>query len=102
VARQAAPQPKPQALTSDLESNLAEIPFTIQTASYKERTMAEKAASKMKDKGYPAFVSSADLGDKGIWYRIYVGRFQTKTQAEEFLSKLKDDYQGSFIISPKR
>ncbi|MDP2652673.1 MAG: SPOR domain-containing protein [Candidatus Omnitrophota bacterium] len=82
--------------------NVASMPFTIQVASYKEKSHAELSLKGLLAAGYPASLVAKDLGDKGTWYRIYVGSFQTKDQANEFLSKMKPEYKNSFVISNKK
>ena len=82
-------------------SSLEAIPFTIQVLSSKDQNKAEKKLEEIKKKGYDAFISAKDLGDKGLWYRVYVGKFNTKQEAEAQLNKVQADYPGSFIISPK-
>ena len=78
-----------------------QVPFTIQVASFKTKEAAQTSLGKILEKGYDGFVISKDLGEKGIWHRVYVGIFQTKPQAEETLTKVKQDYPSSFIITPK-
>ena len=84
-----------------LTTPFTQVPFTIQVSSYKERKRAEMALQGMKAAGYPAYISEKNLGSKGTWYRIYVGKFDTKVQADEYLSKVKEEYKDCFIISPK-
>lgn len=83
-------------------TNFESIPFTIQVASFRDAAKANEALKKMEAKKYPAYVVKRDLGPKGVWHRIYVGRYQTKTEAQQSLVNLDKDYQGSFIISPKK
>lgn len=73
--------------------------YTIQVASFKEKSMADKVAAELKSKNFASHVGSKDLGEKGIWYRVYVGRYETKPQAETNLSAVKALYPGSFIIT---
>ncbi len=73
--------------------------FTIQVASFKTEDRAKKKMDALNKKGYSlVYIVSKDLGSKGIWYRVYVGRFDTKAQAEELLKKVKREYKNSFII----
>jgi len=81
--------------------NFLQVPFTIQVASYKKREAAQLALKGMQAAGYPAHIISRDLGEKGVWYRIYIGTFDTKNEAIQFLTNLKKDFKNSFIISPK-
>lgn len=73
--------------------------FTIQIASFKDRTKAEKALEDLKKKGYPAgLIVTKDLGEGNLRHRLYAGEFATNVQAEEFLVNVRKDYPDSFII----
>jgi len=37
---------------------------------------------KMVNKGYPAYVAEADLGKKGLWYRVRIGPYQDSSAAK--------------------
>lgn len=73
--------------------------FTIQIASFKDKTKAERALEDLKKKGYPGgFIVTKDLGEGNVRHRLYAGEFATKAQAEEFLTNVRKDYPDSFII----
>ena len=57
------------------------LPFIVQLGSYKtiDRTMA--AFFKYKSKGIDTHWNRVDLGEKGIWYRLFIGHFETKELA---------------------
>ncbi len=80
----------------------ADYAYTIQVASFKKKERADNSMKELLQKEYAAFVVSKNLGDKGTWYRVYVGNFDAKNQAEEFLSGFKQRYENSFIISSKK
>lgn len=72
--------------------------YTIQILSSKDQKALEKELKKVKDQGFAdAYIQKADLGTKGIWYRIYIGQFSSMSQAREFLTKVKGKYSGAFI-----
>ena len=76
--------------------------YTIQVASFKTEERAKKSLQGLKEKGFAsAYIISKNLGAKGIWYRVYVGKFNTKANAEETLVKVKKVYKSSFIIKRK-
>lgn len=76
--------------------------YTIQVASFKTEDRAKKSLQGLKEKGFSsAYIMSKNLGAKGVWYRIYVGKFNTKAKAKETLVKVKKIYKGSFIIKRK-
>lgn len=59
-----------------------ERPYTIQVGSFSARKGAEKLAGELKEKGLEAYLAEADLGAKGVWYRVRVGRFPTEHAAK--------------------
>ena len=62
-------------------------PYSIYHGSYKTRERAERAISEYRIKGlYPYWVE-VDLGDKGVWYRVFSGYFQEREQANEFIKQ---------------
>lgn len=79
-------------------SDIPEKPFAIQVYSFQDRSKAEPAIEALEKKGYPAYIVSQDLGEKGLWHRVWVGRFETKDEAAEILDKIKGEYKDSFII----
>lgn len=89
------------AVHANAASSAEKIPFTIQISSFREQSKAQEILNQLAKKNYPAYLISRNLGEKGTWYRVYVGKFQTKNEAETLLAELKTDYKDSFIISPK-
>jgi cell division septation protein DedD len=63
--------------------------FTVQVASYRDRSDAEELAQRLTRKGYQAFVAEAEIPGKGKWYRVRVGRFGTRKEAASFGESLK-------------
>jgi cell division protein FtsN len=59
-------------------------PYSVYIGSYKSVDRARKAVSESQPKGTSYWVKT-DLGDKGIWYRVYIGCFETRDQAETFI-----------------
>ncbi len=82
--------------------NASDYQYTIQVASFKTNQRAETKLTEIVKKGYEGFVTSKDLGAKGIWHRVYIGKYDSKTQAQQALSNVLKDFQNSFIISPKK
>lgn len=82
-------------------SSLAKSAFTIQVASLKDKAGAERVLKDLSTKSYSGFIVPRDLGDKGTWYRVYVGQFDIKSEADAFLAKVKQDFPSSFVIAPK-
>ena len=49
--------------------------------------------------GFQAYIMEADLGAKGVWYRVRVGNFVKRDQAEEFKKELERT-SSNMIKSP--
>ncbi|KAF0244554.1 MAG: hypothetical protein FD167_3627, partial [bacterium] len=50
---------------------------------------AEALGKRLRNSGAEAYVVKADLGAKGIWYRVRVGRYQSFSEAQKVGSQLK-------------
>ncbi len=57
-------------------------PYRVQIASFRRQSDAAPVQEKIKRAGFPAFIRSVDLGDKGMWFRVYAGPFVSKAVAE--------------------
>jgi cell division septation protein DedD len=62
-------------------------PYSIYLGSYKTRERVERAISEYRNKGLSPYWVKVDLGDKGVWYRVFSGYFQKREQANEFIKK---------------
>lgn len=47
----------------------------VQVGSFGSAADAASLRQRMLDKGYPAFLAEANLGDRGIWYRVRIGPY---------------------------
>lgn len=75
---------------AETEENLSG--YTIQLASYKSKTTAQKEAKKLQNNGHKTVVLS-----KGNYIIVCVGAFPNKNVAKTQLSKLKKTYRDSFV-----
>lgn len=69
--------------------------LTVQVASYSLKSEAEVQRAKLAGKGYNASIVESHLGDKGIWYRVRVGKRLDPLAAKELAAKLG---KGSITI----
>lgn len=81
-------EPKQQAEKKDGSVN-QKIRYSLQVASYQEKTMAEEDVKNMKKRGYAAFVVPFELEGRGKWYRVRIGSFSTRQSAEKLQKELK-------------
>lgn len=76
------------------DSSLSQGPYVVlQVASFKDRGKAMREADRWKRKGYESTYKRVNLGGKGIWFRVYLGRYpdfeRARKAAREFAKKEK-------------
>ena len=66
-------------------------PYSIRLDAFRSRQKADKTLAIYREKDLSPYWVKVDLGDKGIWYRIFTGYFDNVKQAEKVIkaSKLK-------------
>lgn len=83
AAKPAAPAPVEKAAARPEADS-----FTVQIASYGLKSEADTMKSKLASKGYSAYVIESNQGDKGIWYRVRVGKKLDQEAAIDLAAKL--------------
>ena len=73
--------------------------FTVQVESTKSLEYAERQVERFTKKGHSAFHVKVTIPDKGIWYRICLGRFTSRSEAELFSRKLAGENIKGLIIN---
>jgi cell division septation protein DedD len=63
--------------------------YTIQAAAVKKPEDADRLVAKLKEKGYPAYRAIGKVPQKGIWFRVRVGKYPSRSEASKTLQKLK-------------
>jgi len=59
-------------------------PYSVRVGSFKTRARLERAVRSMKEKELSPYWSEVDLGEKGRWFRLFVGYFMTPAEAKAF------------------
>ena len=72
--------------------------YAIQVGSYPTRGEAENQVQWWTAKGYEAYVTSADIPEKGRWYRVRMGGFASKSEAEGYLEQLQQKEQVDALV----
>ena len=75
-------------------------PWSVQVGSYPQENDAKNVAKRLSDKGYDAYVVTAQVKGKS-WHRVRIGRFPTKTEAEKLWQTVKtaEGLEQSFITN---
>ena len=56
-------------------------PYSLKLDSFKTLERVEKALKQYNKKGLAPYAVKVDLGDKGVWRRIYLGAYESKEEA---------------------
>ena len=62
----------------------------LQVASYKDKLNARKLLQDLSSEGYAGTVVRAELGERGVWFRVRVGPYGAG-DAEWVLAKLREE-----------
>ncbi|HKJ04751.1 MAG TPA: SPOR domain-containing protein [Geopsychrobacteraceae bacterium] len=105
VSPQAESQPRPG--NGQASAGTPEIPkeipraaaggtYSVQVGSFSSVADAGRLKKSLMQKGYPVFIAEADLGAKGIWYRVRLGPFADAEEAKTALTiaDKKDNIKG--------
>lgn len=90
-------QPTP-AVVEKITANKSTNIFTVQISSHILKSEAETLKNKLAGKGYNAYIAESNQGNKGIWYRVRVGRGLEHDAAKELAGKLG---KGAMAIPEK-
>lgn len=83
-----SPRPTPPATAEKSAGRQTGSTFTVQISSHSLKSEAEALKSKLAGKGYNSYIVESNQGNKGIWYRVRVGRGLELEAAKELSGKL--------------
>jgi len=63
----------------------------LQVASYKDQVNARKLLHDLSSEGYAGTVVRAELGERGVWFRVRIGPYSGGDETERVLAKLRDE-----------
>jgi len=72
--------------------------LTIQVASMKDGAAAERIVANLKKDGYSAYVSRIVIPDKGLWFRVRVGRYTDREQATADMTRLTRNQKNPILV----
>jgi cell division septation protein DedD len=100
ISISAAPRqpPLPAKREPAAASSSTKLRYTVQTASYQERDMAEDEVKRLKKRGFAAFIVSSELTGKGVWHRVRLGSFSNKAAAERLQKSVREKEGLSTIV----
>lgn len=69
------------------EDTAPAYPFSVKVSYYKTREEAQASLSDLVDRGLSPYWVKVDLGDQGIWYRIFAGHFERVEDAQAYIAE---------------
>jgi cell division septation protein DedD len=99
VAQETASEPPPRARPSEPIERDLRAPelaayanqYLVHVSSFRGQAHAQEDADYLQGRGYATVVARVDLGDKGLWYRVYVGPFLTEPEAHAMKIRLDEN-----------
>jgi len=98
VSQPAKPEPLPQSATPLAAKEGA---FVVQVASFRTSDDAGKLADRLKGYQLVAYIEKADLGEKGIWYRVLSGPYTDREKADQAVELLRQEERLSALVRQK-
>lgn len=62
--------------------------YCFQVSSWKNLTVAEREAAKLKREGHNAFIQEAEIPHLGKWYRVRIGYFYSLRETEAYMKTM--------------
>jgi cell division septation protein DedD len=84
-----AAKPPPPTVAPPAPKASAGGSLVVQVAATRDQAEARRMVDRLKGKGYAASAERADLGAKGIWYRVSVGPYADRATADKAAAQLK-------------
>jgi capsular exopolysaccharide synthesis family protein len=63
--------------------------YAIQVRATKDARVAADTVAALKKRGHDAYSEEVDLKEKGVWQRIFIGRFASETEAQQYVQAKK-------------
>lgn len=73
--------------------------YAIQVIAMRDLNMAEEFVKAQKKSGQPVYLVKIKVKERGVWYRVYIGRFADKAEAARYMreKKIKKFFPECFI-----
>ncbi len=72
--------------------------FVVQIASFRTSEDARKLTSRLKSHKVTTFIESANLGEKGVWYRVLAGPYTSREKADQAAAFLQEKERLSVLV----
>jgi chromosome partitioning protein len=76
--------------------------YTVNVASFREKTRADRHIEELKKQGIEAFEWETEIHQKGRWHRVSIGNFPTIRDAQIFATELEERGFRTFVTRLRR
>jgi len=83
------------ARTEEKDKKTGDEKYVVQVTSCKNRKIAEDVVGKIAKAGFKSQIVTADLKDKGTWYRVLLTNLDSKDKAKEAARKIDRVLKGN-------
>lgn len=84
-------------ITGNLAEGAEQRYYSIHLASFKYLQNANRQVNSLQEKGKLVFWKEVDIPDKGIFYRVFLGKYTTREEAVAFWEKLNQEGAVSYF-----
>jgi cell division septation protein DedD len=92
------PSPPPPAAPAATQTKPAAAgSMVVQVASTRDEGEAKRLVEKLRGQGHVAFYERADLGAKGVWYRVSSGPYADRGTADKVAAQLKQQQYSPMV-----
>ena len=75
--------------------------YTVQVSSYRNRQLALSHVQQLQERGLDVWITRVDLGERGVWYRVLLGKYKNRSEALANMNRLREtkEFQDSRQIA---
>ncbi len=92
---------KPTAKVTTIAKAATATPHVLQISSFRSPDEAGILVRRLEKKGYSPYIQQADLGSKGVWYRVFLGPYASKEKAKTAAISLNADEKLDSLVRKK-
>lgn len=75
--------------------------YHVQVVSLKEKKKAEKLCEKLISLGYSPRITTAELQDRGVWFRVFLEGFESQERAQKAVNNVSKKISGVNCVIKK-
>jgi cell division septation protein DedD len=73
-------------------------PYSVHVESFPSMADAEKGAKRYRQSGEIVLIIEKEIPGKGIWYRVFLGRFPNSEEAADHAEEIKETFGLTYAM----